>query len=316
MCLRVAAVLSVLIAGGQIAGAAISEPAPQSGSPISVDGFFGSRKIGGVWWFIDPDGKPFYSSGVNYFGGVSIEFPAGPPGSSAYQEQFAEREPASKLWANRFHRWRINTCASVMGNWNGRFPTTPIYRIVLRARYLKVPEAEEFGFLDVYSPEFAQVCDDWAQWAVEPQAENPLIIGWFIDNEFHLPQDEAFQRQFYEVVVFWHFWGGRDRSVVEDVVARFNASQDRYFVRAVAMPGNNLDEIPAPLGIKSVSDKSPPCHNDSLPPMSATPAFGPQPGGRKLLVPLGRLIVCGTSPMMPRDEAELVDSRLFVTLGV
>lgn len=42
-------------------------------------------------------------------------------------------------------------------------------------------------------------------------------------------------------VVFWHFWGGKDRAVVEDIVARFNASQEQYFVRAVAMPGQNLD---------------------------------------------------------------------------
>jgi len=42
-------------------------------------------------------------------------------------------------------------------------------------------------------------------------------------------------------VVFWHFWGGEDRSTVEDVVDRFNASQDDHFVRAIAMPGNNLD---------------------------------------------------------------------------
>ncbi len=44
-----------------------------------------------------------------------------------------------------------------------------------------------------------------------------------------------------EEVVFWHFWGGKDRDVVDDVVKRFNASQDKYFVRAIAMPGNNLD---------------------------------------------------------------------------
>ncbi|MDA1050899.1 MAG: ABC transporter substrate-binding protein [Planctomycetota bacterium] len=42
-------------------------------------------------------------------------------------------------------------------------------------------------------------------------------------------------------VVFWHFWGGEDRTVVEAVVDRFNASQDEHFVRAIAMPGNNLD---------------------------------------------------------------------------
>jgi len=42
-------------------------------------------------------------------------------------------------------------------------------------------------------------------------------------------------------VVFWHFWGGRDRAIVEGIVDRFNASQTKHFVRAVAMPGANLD---------------------------------------------------------------------------
>ena len=42
-------------------------------------------------------------------------------------------------------------------------------------------------------------------------------------------------------VVFWHFWGGADREVVDRIVAQFNSSQSTYQVRAVAMPGNNLD---------------------------------------------------------------------------
>lgn len=42
-------------------------------------------------------------------------------------------------------------------------------------------------------------------------------------------------------VVFWHFWGGRHRAVVEDIVRRFNESQSEHFVRAVAVPGHNLD---------------------------------------------------------------------------
>ena len=44
-----------------------------------------------------------------------------------------------------------------------------------------------------------------------------------------------------EEVVFWHFWGGRDRPIVEDIVERFNASQDQYAVRPIALPGSNLD---------------------------------------------------------------------------
>lgn len=42
-------------------------------------------------------------------------------------------------------------------------------------------------------------------------------------------------------VVFWHFWGGRDQKVVDDLIARFNDSQDEYFVRGVVMPGHHLD---------------------------------------------------------------------------
>ena len=41
-------------------------------------------------------------------------------------------------------------------------------------------------------------------------------------------------------VVFWHFWGGRDLDVVRDVVSRFNGSQSKFWVREVAMPGNNM----------------------------------------------------------------------------
>ncbi len=44
-----------------------------------------------------------------------------------------------------------------------------------------------------------------------------------------------------EEVVFWHFWGGEDRVVVEHVATRFNQSQSKYHVRPIAMPGNNLN---------------------------------------------------------------------------
>jgi multiple sugar transport system substrate-binding protein len=42
-------------------------------------------------------------------------------------------------------------------------------------------------------------------------------------------------------VLFWHFWGGEDQQVVDRIVERFNSSQNEFRVRAVAMPGNNID---------------------------------------------------------------------------
>jgi multiple sugar transport system substrate-binding protein len=64
-----------------------------------------------------------------------------------------------------------------------------------------------------------------------------VVLGpWHESHDIHdvLPPNRR-------EIVFWHFWGGEDRTVVESVVDRFNASQDEHFVRAIPMPGNNLD---------------------------------------------------------------------------
>ena len=65
----------------------------------------------------------------------------------------------------------------------------------------------------------------------------PLALSWFMGDGVQLKQTVPPDR---EEVVFWHFWGGQDRDVVDDVVARFNESQSNYWVRSIAMPGNNL----------------------------------------------------------------------------
>ena len=60
------------------------------------------------------------------------------------------------------------------------------------------------------------------------------VWGTTISLKSEVPADR-------EEVIFWHFWSGPDGEVVEDVVRRFNQSQNIYFVRAVSMPGNNFD---------------------------------------------------------------------------
>jgi len=62
-----------------------------------------------------------------------------------------------------------------------------------------------------------------------------------IAAQFQQPEEFSQTPPAREEVVFWHFWGGADRDVVEDVARRFNASQDQYFVQPIAIPGNNLD---------------------------------------------------------------------------
>ncbi|MDA7978163.1 MAG: ABC transporter substrate-binding protein [Pirellulales bacterium] len=63
------------------------------------------------------------------------------------------------------------------------------------------------------------------------------FLGFAGESEDQAPSTPEGRRE----VVFWHFWGGRHREIVDDIVRRFNASQDEHFVRAIAMPGQNLD---------------------------------------------------------------------------
>jgi len=44
-----------------------------------------------------------------------------------------------------------------------------------------------------------------------------------------------------ERVVFWHFWGGQERKPVQEIVQRFNESQNQFWVEEIAIPGQNLD---------------------------------------------------------------------------
>ncbi|WP_166827903.1 extracellular solute-binding protein [Thalassoroseus pseudoceratinae] len=53
--------------------------------------------------------------------------------------------------------------------------------------------------------------------------------------------ESAVTRSERERIVFWHFWGGTERTIVQDIVRRFNDSQDLYWVDEIAVPGQNLD---------------------------------------------------------------------------
>ncbi len=66
---------------------------------------------------------------------------------------------------------------------------------------------------------------------------SPVALSWFLGRQ---AQTRPIVPPGREEVVFWHFWGGQDRDVVEDVVQRFNEAQSSYWVRPIAMPGNNL----------------------------------------------------------------------------
>ena len=174
-------------------------------------GFFRVEQIGGKWWFVDPDGHLFFSTGADVIApwmatpveGRNSIFTSLPPadltrpgargGASFYAWNLLRRfGPAwYDKWADftirRMKAWGINTA----GNWSdprlwnsGRI----VYTVNLGGWQTKT---SYIGMPDVYSEDFAAICDKAAAAQCEPRTRDPYLLGYFTANEPPWPGREA-----------------------------------------------------------------------------------------------------------------------------
>jgi hypothetical protein len=145
--------------------------------PAEGASYFRVEQRRGIWWFKSPDGKPFYSLGVNVVDmGPSRE--AYNPSSPEYAAFLHYRSP--EAWASttlqRLRSWNFNT----LGGWSSReaprdaMPYTLVLHLGGTAR---VPWSDIFG-ADVW-----QKFDEAARRQVAPLAKDKNLIGYFSDNE-------------------------------------------------------------------------------------------------------------------------------------
>jgi hypothetical protein len=174
-------------------------------------GFFRTALEEGRWWLVDPDGHPFWSTGLDCvdmnadtaIDGIESALswlpPPGGPFDPAYQSGYGGQRAFNYLEANFIrafgaeHRerwaeialgllreWGFNTVA----NWSD-------WRIASRAGFPYVrPLRETFrrsrlvyrSFPDVYDPLFQEDAREFAQQLSETAAD-PAMIGYFLMNE-------------------------------------------------------------------------------------------------------------------------------------
>ena len=119
-----------------------------------VTGFFRVEEIEGRWWFVDPEGHLFLSTGIN-----------GTPGGGA---GFAGSDPGTERTNRRLDSWGMTTGG------NDR-PATVM---------LRWPRGTEFlGMPDVFSAQFAADIDAAANTQCAPRKNDSLLLGYFIGNE-------------------------------------------------------------------------------------------------------------------------------------
>jgi hypothetical protein len=144
-------------------------------------GFFRVQQIDGKWWFVDPHGHLFLSTGSNGIrsgrgrrGGQRVE---GVPPSNRGQDARDTYAAAEDLLNRRLDAWGMNT----VGNWSASDQSrTKAYVTTFRGprgglSYLGMP--------DVYSQEFAGSIDSAAAQQCAPRRNDPWLIGYFMGNE-------------------------------------------------------------------------------------------------------------------------------------
>ena len=184
-------------------------------------GFFRVQQINGIWWFIDPDGHYFYSTGINGMVPIAATRVAGredyyasiPPAISGTLLSFSFARPNANravsfytanlqlrfgpgflapwaaLTSRRMAAWGINTAYSTALN-NNIGPDGAKRAYVTNVRGWQTGPLI-MGMPDVYSDAFQTQVDSAIQRTVTPLKDDPWLIGYFIGNEPPWPGRES-----------------------------------------------------------------------------------------------------------------------------
>lgn len=168
---------------------ACSSPEPLDSTPCTFEepggsGLFEVVELCGRWWFVHPEGGRFWSAGVN--SATPSGSRNGVTGEYAYAQTVAEVYGSEEAWGEatvpRLEGWGFNTA----GSWS-------------RSELLEMPATINLGLsggdwetgelADWFSPEWEAHVQDRIQATVLPRVGDPLVIGWFLDNEIRWGSD-------------------------------------------------------------------------------------------------------------------------------
>jgi len=151
-------------------------------------GYFYVVERDGRWWLVDPLGCAFISKGVNHVSPYGDYAPS--LGYSPYERVVRSKYGSFDSWMEttviRLRSWGFNT----VGSWSyeGLFSQMP-YTL-----FLGVMASYGFDWVtgkvpDIFDPSFEEHADRLAAEKCAPRAKDPLLLGYFLDNELRWGPD-------------------------------------------------------------------------------------------------------------------------------
>jgi hypothetical protein len=180
-----------------------------AGTQAKATGYFRVEQADGRWWFVDPDGHLFLSTGINGVGtgsGTRVQgreelFAALPPpelGAAARSASFYTwnllrryggdwRPKWAEAAAKRMFAWGFNS----IHYWGPRGQAADEPRVPYAQMLRWQLGAAIMGMPDVYADDFARRVDEAAASQLDARAGDPWMLGYFIGNEPSWPGREA-----------------------------------------------------------------------------------------------------------------------------
>jgi hypothetical protein len=193
----------------------------KNGPKLEATGKFRTAKHNGRWWFVDPDGYLFWSTGVNSACRLDVFTPI--PGREKYfefkpnkndpkyqefykknefnfgalnlQRKYGTYDPVSyaELGLKRMKNWGFNT----LGGWSydgiSSFDDNKKLPYTVSLWTISVPLIQLLP--DVFNPKWEENMRNWLKTKADRVKNDPFFIGYFVDNEMHWydPNDLAKQ---------------------------------------------------------------------------------------------------------------------------
>lgn len=200
------------------------------GTKANATGFFRVQKIDGKWWFVDPEGYLFFSTGSCGIGprtelsrvqGREYIFAAMPPsglivsnqpaGTTGNQTSAPPNQPARRDRGSSFYTW--NLFRRFGADWNSKWIDLTVRRMESwgintvgnwsdaslenshRIAYVATLsgwgiETGVMGMPDIYGADYASKIDSAAKRQCAQRKDDPYLLGYFIGNEQPWPGRE------------------------------------------------------------------------------------------------------------------------------
>ena len=142
-------------------------------------GFFRVEQIDGRWWFITPQGHPFFSTGVNV---VNMSGTGTKDGRHHYREAAEAKYKTPEAWADAQHKRLIDWGWNTIGAWSDwvAFRERMPYTFIL---YMGDRNWNGGPKGDPFDPAFRDGCRTAFEKQLAPLKDDPYLLGVFFSNE-------------------------------------------------------------------------------------------------------------------------------------